>query len=191
MAHHRIKTIGSGHYHIYSRLVLGKFLLSERKEKFLEITEKVAYFSGVELLTYAIMDSHFHLLINVLPVDNLTDEIVIDRFRHLYGDEKADDLELRWQSYKAAGDTESYEKEYKALTTRMGDISHFAKNIKQRFTQYFLRETKNQGTIWQGRFGSTLIKDNANLPEIAATVQVAAYIEENPVRAGMVEKSGD
>ena len=35
------------------------------------------------------------------------------------------------------------------------------------------------------------IEDNANLPEIAATVQVATYIEENPVRAGMVEKSGD
>ena len=191
MSVQRIKLRGTGYYHIYSRLVLGEFLLTDKKEKFLEITKKVAYFSGVEVLTYAIMDSHFHLLIKVLPVDDLTEEVVIDRYRHLYGDDEADDLAKRWDDYKKAGNTERYDEEFKALTNRMGDISHFTKNIKQRFTQWYLRTEKQRGTIWQGRFGSTLIEGNDKLPEIRSLVQVATYIEENPVRAKMVEKSGD
>ena len=32
MVHHCVKLIGSGNYHIYSRLVLGNFLLGDKKK---------------------------------------------------------------------------------------------------------------------------------------------------------------
>ena len=64
----------------------------------------------------------------------------------------------------------------------MGDVSAFMKELKQRFSIWFNRSHKRFGTLWAERFKSVLIENAAS-----ALRTVAAYIDLNPVRAGLVE----
>jgi hypothetical protein len=73
------------------------------------------------------------------------------------------------------------------FTRRMGDLSLFMKTLKQRFTQWYNGKNRRKGTLWEDRFRSLAveIQDLATLG--AAARIVSAYIDLNPVRAGMVE----
>ena len=66
-------------------------------------------------------------------------------------------------------------------TYRMHDLGQFMKTLLQRFTQWFNARHKRSGTLWESRFRSVLVEEG-----IAARA-MAAYIDLNPVRAGMVE----
>ena len=55
------------------------------------------------------------------------------------------------------------------------------KVVKQRFTQWFNKRHGRKGTLWEERFKSVLVEDGR------ATRVISAYIDLNPVRAGMVE----
>jgi hypothetical protein len=54
------------------------------------------------------------------------------------------------------------------------------KTVMQRMTQWFNREHNRTGTLWESRFTSVIVESG-----IAARM-MAAYIDLNPVRAGMV-----
>ena len=72
------------------------------------------------------------------------------------------------------------------LWSQMLDLSQFMKLLKQRFSQWFNRVHDREGTLWEGRFRSTLVEGNS--PALAT---VAAYIDLNPVRAGLVDDPKD
>ena len=56
----------AGVYHCISRVVGGERLLDDLcKEKLAEILLKLARFCGIEIITYCMMDNHFHLLLRV------------------------------------------------------------------------------------------------------------------------------
>ena len=58
-----MKLKGAACYHVMSRTVNGEFLLgSLEKEAFRRMMWRMSQFSGVEILTYALMDNHFHTL---------------------------------------------------------------------------------------------------------------------------------
>jgi REP element-mobilizing transposase RayT len=49
-----------------SRIIQGQMRLDDKeKERFRKIMRKVAGFSGVEVITYALMTNHLHLLLRV------------------------------------------------------------------------------------------------------------------------------
>ena len=66
------------------------------------------------------------------------------------------------------------------FTYRMHDLSEFMKTLLQRFTRWFNRTHQRSGTLWEERFKSVIVESG-----IAART-MAAYIDLNPVRAGMV-----
>jgi putative transposase len=67
------------------------------------------------------------------------------------------------------------------LRRRMGDVSVFMRELKQRFAIWYNHKHRNQGTIWSDRFKSVIVE-----PSREAMVKVAAYIDLNPVRAELV-----
>ncbi|MFP4157069.1 MAG: transposase, partial [Opitutales bacterium] len=73
-------------HHVMSRVVGGERLLGAReKEVFRRMLWRVADFSGVEVLTYCIMDNHFHVLVRVPERDRaISDAELLRRFRVLY-----------------------------------------------------------------------------------------------------------
>ncbi len=59
------------------------------------------------------------------------------------------------------------------------------KALGQRYVQYVNRAYRRSGTLWEGRFRSCPIQEDAYL------LACQRYIELNPVRAGMVEHPGN
>ena len=57
------------------------------------------------------------------------------------------------------------------------------KELKQRFSQWYNRNVGRKGTLWEDRYKSVLVEGDEK-----ALMTIAAYIDLNPVRAGMVAK---
>lgn len=64
-------------------------------------------------------------------------------------------------------------------------ISKMMQALGRKYVRYFNITYQRTGTLWEGRFKSCLIEDEAYL------LQVYRYIELNPVRAGMVDNPAD
>jgi putative transposase len=59
------------------------------------------------------------------------------------------------------------------------------KRLGQRYVQYVNRSYRRSGTLWEGRYRSCLVQEEAYL------LACARYIELNPLRAGMVDHPSD
>ena len=171
-------------YHCISRIVGGAFLLENlQKEHFRKLMWKLADFCGVQLITYTVMGNHFHILVRVPKPAPVSDQELQRRVRVLYPKESIyvqaieQDLE---QAGKISGQLRD------RLLKRMGDISMFLKEVKQRFTRWYNREHERYGTLWAERFKSTLVED---APEPCQPV--AAYVDLNSVRANLADDPKD
>jgi hypothetical protein len=67
----------------------------------------------------------------------------------------------------------------------MHDLSEFMKSLLERFTKWFNRTHSRSGTLWEDRFKSVIVESGV------AARTIAAYIDLNPVRAGMVKDPAD
>jgi putative transposase len=129
------------------------------------------------------MANHFHVLVRVPEPPQLSDEQLLARLEALYGKKGTLTLLAR-QAIKERG--RIYEDVRARLLERMGDVSAFMKELKQRFSRWFNHRHDRFGTLWAERFKSVVVEDRP--PSLGA---VAAYIDLNPVRAGLVQDPKD
>ena len=167
-------------YHCISRTVGGEKLLDEAcREKLSEILMSLSAFCGLEVITYCMMPNHFHLLIRVPEHRELSDEELLGRAEGFYGKKGLLSCLAR-EGIEQRGKIDAHVRE--TLLGRMGDLSVFMKEFKQRFSRWFNRHADRFGTLWAERFKSVLVEDSPG-----ALQTVASYIDLNPVRAGLVE----
>jgi putative transposase len=177
-------------YHVVSRTCGQEFLLGAvEKERMRDLIGRVAAFCGVELLTYCILDNHFHLLVEVPgEVGDLSDAELIRRAGYLYGGKVRPGQPLTLAMVEGAlalgGATRAYMRDL--LLRRMGSLPMFVKVLKQRFSIGYNRLNERKGTLWEGPFRSVLVE-----PSREALAMVGAYIDLNAVRAGIVEDPKD
>jgi REP element-mobilizing transposase RayT len=171
-----------GSYHIISR-ILGKkgedFLMDEEGKSYLLFLLKLccsAFF--VELHSFCILDNHFHLLVSEQQslAESATAEQLMKRYRILKG--------CNFQ-HQLSEDEVTAKLQIESLRARFGDISRFVQEIKQCFGRWYNKKHDRRGTLWSDRFKSILVSKGQ------AQVDVAAYIELNPVRAGIVSRPED
>ena len=94
-----------------------------------------------------------------------------------------------WAAYRRNGGTaamQRLEEERGALLRRMGDLSKYMKELKQWISRDYNKKVGRKGTLWEERFWSCLLEDSAE-----TLTAVAAYIDRNAVRAGIVERPED
>ncbi len=187
MRRKRLKVECGAYYHLVSRCALKEFLLEEEEKRvFVGMLRRVAAFSGVEVLTHCVMTNHFHILVRVPGPRELTEGELLARVASLYGDERAKDMRIRWEGCRKEQHPELVEAEKARLRKRMNDITPFMQSLKQRFTAWYAaHHPDHEGTLWQNRFSSTLVEGGGSL------AAVAAYIDLNPVRAGIVSDPKD
>jgi len=181
----RIKVKGrSAVYHCITRCVGGQRLLDDRaKEVMRKQMHQVAKFCGVQVLAYCVMSNHFHVLVRVPERSEITDAQLLERFSVLYHRE-AERIKSLEVLLKQGG--EEADAMRQKLLARMGDVSLFMKELKQRFSIWYNHAHKRFGTLWAERFKSVLVEDKQH-----SLATVAAYIDLNPVRAGMVKDPKD
>lgn len=64
-------------------------------------------------------------------------------------------------------------------------VSKMMQSLGRRYVRYFNRAYRRSGTLWEGRFKSSLVQSETYL------LVCQRYIELNPVRAGMIDDPAD
>lgn len=178
----RIKADGAGYYHCMSRIIEKRHVLGNlEKERFRKTMRDLEGFCCLQILTYAVMGNHFHILVRVPPRRELSDSELIYRLGLLYTDKDVEQVAKQLAGYRKAGMEGAAEALKRRYTYRMFDISEFFKTLKQKFSQYYNRREGRCGPLWEQRFKSILIEGSEN-----ALSTISAYIDLNAVRAGFV-----
>ena len=162
------------------------FLNAEERSRFVDLLKRVAAFSGVRILAYCVMTNHVHILIFIPEPEELTDDEILARMRILYRDSRFAELKREWDSLLGLGRTASFLRFRGAFTRRMWNASEFMKTLKQHFTMSYNERRTHAGTMWEGRYHVRVHKPDS-LGEAGAVMMTAAYIDLNPVRAGIVD----
>jgi REP element-mobilizing transposase RayT len=185
---------GRQFFHCISRVVNREFVFEDaEREQFAKIMRMAEDFCGVRVLTWTILSNHFHILLDVpeKPKDfDLSEAEFWRRIEVLYSEEEVVEIRAVFRSLDApemgaAGLIMA--KDYRQqFLDRMLDLSEFMKTLKQRFSMWFNREHKRVGTLWEARFKSVLVEGDSE-----TLMKVAAYVDLNAVRAGMVSDPKD
>lgn len=180
----------TNYYHVVSR-VAGRELLfgDEDKEVFRIILLKQLKFSGLRALAWCFMGNHFHLLLEVADK-----EAAMKGWKEEDYIKRLGVLRSEWSSHQLLGEVEMYRENGYAggiseiaerVKIRMFDLSMFMKELKLKMTLAYNKTHERQGTLWEGRFKSVLLESGE------AVRTVAAYIDLNPIRAGLVKDPAD
>lgn len=182
-------------YHCMSKTVNGERLFDElAREIFRRQLWLVAEFCGVQVVTYAVLSNHFHVLVRVPQKVVVSDAEVLRRYVLLHP-KPTRFQSLRLDAIKvalAADPLSDPVAAQLACTWRrrqlalMGDVSGFMRLLKQRFAIWFNKSHHRFGPLWCDRFKSVLVENKSRLLET-----IAAYIDLNPVRAGLVTDPKD
>ncbi len=156
-------------YHIVSRTALQGLPIKDKDNDFLlGLIKKLSAFYFVDVLGFALLGNHFHLVIRMYPEPDPTDDEIRERLQKYYGDE------LNVTSVLVS--------DYRKRLTNLGA---YVKDIKQGFTRYYNKKYGRRGFFWGDRFKSMIVQDGLSL------VNLLAYVDLNPVRAGIVKKPED
>ena len=155
-----------GVYHVMSRTALEGFPFGDiEKDEMLKIIHRFSKLFFVEIFGFAIMGNHFHMVLRVFPDEKFSDTEIIKRIRQHYG--KEFDISPEQVPY------------YRG---KLSSLAHFMKEIKQTFSVFYNRRHNRRGTLWGERFKSVIVENGHSL------INLLAYVELNPVRAGLVER---
>jgi hypothetical protein len=132
------------------------------------------------------MSNHFHLLVEepdraeLPPLDR---ETLLQRLGYLYGRFTVDAVREELDRAAKSGDGRWEQQILDRYQRRMGDVSIFMKELKQRFSQWYNRRKGRKGTLWEERYKSLLVEGDEK-----TLMTMAAYIDLNAYRAGMVDR---
>ena len=178
----RLKLNEAATYHVMSRVLEGRRILKvDEKGYMANLMRRMEVFTGCEVRTYAFLDNHFHILLHVPVCQELTDKEVKWRVRMLYGKKKYHAFEETWEMWEKQGQENLIKEQLDKFRVRMYDLSEFMKTFKQRITVFYNANSGHKGPLWWDRFKSVLVEESEH-----AQMVVAAYIDLNPVRAGIV-----
>jgi REP element-mobilizing transposase RayT len=180
-------------YHCITRVVERRMAFGqEEKEQLRTYMRMQENFTGCRVLSYCLMCNHVHLLLEVPPmaVGGLTDEELLKRLGAIYSEVEvagvAKELrEARQRVRDGLADERVVARIHERYSYRMHDLGEFMKTLLQRFTRWYNAKNERTGTLWESRFKSVLVEDGV------AAKTMAAYIDLNPVRAGMVVDPAD
>jgi REP element-mobilizing transposase RayT len=139
------------------------------------------------------MDNHFHLLLEVPPMAGagLSDGELLKRLSALYNEAFVAGVAMELADARKqvmdglAEESVVVARIHERFSYRMHDLGEFMKGLLQRYTQWHNRKHARTGRLWEDRFKSVIVEDGV------AARTMAAYIDLNPVRAGMVSDPAD
>jgi REP element-mobilizing transposase RayT len=182
-------------YHVVARCVRRAFLwghdeysgrdYSHRKVWVLQRLSQLAAIFAIDICAYAVMSNHYHLVLHVDAerVRTWTQAEVVTRWTGLF---RAPAVIERWCAGQAdAAETQVAVSIIEGWRTRLYDISWFMRCLNQHLAQRANAEDGCTGRFWQGRFSSQALLDEAGL------LTAMAYVDLNPVRAGMATSAED
>jgi len=156
-------------YHVMSRTALDGFPFGDvEKDYFFQVVKRLSMVYLTEILGICCMGNHFHLLVKMLPEEDFSDKEIKRRFELYYGKEKV-----------------MGEGQIPSFRARWSSLSEFVKEVKLGFSRFYNRRHNRRGFLWGDRFKSVIVENGNTL------INCLAYIDLNPVRAGIVDTPED
>lgn len=149
------------------------------------IREQSAVFA-IDVCAYAIMSNHYHLVFRVdeRQALGLSDDEVIERWTRLH---RGPLLVQRWQKGDAltAAQRRTVADIAAVWRTRLSDLSWYMRCLNEFIARRANAEDDCTGRFWEGRFKSQALLGQA------ALLACMAYVDLNPVRAGVARTLAD
>lgn len=155
---------------------------SHRREWIRRRMEALASVFGIDVLTYAIMSNHFHIILRNRPdvVAEWTDEEVALRWLRVFPGRRLEE-HLAEPTENDVQTLARNSERIAEIRTRLSDISWFMRALSEPIARFANRQDECTGRFWEGRFKAQRITDEAGL------LACAMYVDLNPVRAAMAE----
>ncbi|AHF05104.1 hypothetical protein MARPU_15575 [Marichromatium purpuratum 984] len=182
-------------YHVVTRCVRRAYLCGfdrltgrsfEHRRGWVELRlRQLAGVFAIDVAAYAVMSNHVHLVVRLDAerASQWSDEEVLRRWRCLF---RGPVVVKRFLSPATrAGMTEAELEVIAGLIAtyraRLADLSWFMRVLNESIARAANREDGVRGRFWEGRFRSQAILDET------ALLAVMAYVDLNPIRAGIAE----
>lgn len=187
-----VDTATTPYYHCISRCVRRAFLCGKdrftgrsfehRKQWILDRVKHLSSLFAIDVCAYAIMSNHFHLVlyVDVKQASEWTRDEVIDRWMGLY---KEPSVVKKYRAGELLGTMElkALELLVEVWRNRLADLSWYMRCLNEKIARMANIEDGCTGRFWEGRFKSQALLDEA------ALISCMAYVDLNPIRAGICE----
>ena len=184
------------YYHVTSRCVRRAFLCGidrvsgrsyEHRRGWIEDRIRVlSSLFSITLCAWAVMSNHYHLVVRLHPdeSDTWTDDDVFERWTALF---RGPLLVQRYRAGEPMSDAEAATLRDIAdvYRRRLHSLSWFMKCLNEPIARQANREDGCTGHFWEARFHSQPLRSDA------ALLTAMAYVDLNPVRAGIAETPED
>ncbi|MBN8523813.1 MAG: transposase [Planctomycetes bacterium] len=184
--HHLVDDERPGAYHIISRCVRRAFLCGDRAEHrrawVRDLIRQAAGAFAVDVLAYAVMSNHLHIVIRTDPVRVVawSPTEIATRWASAHPRTAPDGTPEPWSPAEIA--ERSADPTWIDTTRkRLRSLSWFMKCVKERLARRANRDDGCTGHFWEGRFQSVPLLDQG------AVIAAMAYVDLNPIRAAMAE----
>jgi hypothetical protein len=159
---------------------------SYRREWIRQRLEKLASVFAIDVLTYAILSNHLHVVIRNRPdvVKTWSDKEVALRWLQIFPGKRIEEQlgnPTQADVDSLANDSDKLE----AIRSRLSDISWFMRAVSEPIARRANSEEKCTGAFWEGRFKAQRLLDEAGL------LACCMYVDLNPIRAAMAESIED
>jgi REP element-mobilizing transposase RayT len=135
---------------------------------------------AIDVCAYAVMSNHYHLVLKLCPrqLETLSDDQIMDRWCALF---KGPLLVQRYRSGESLSSPEraTVSDIVNVWRRKLASISWFMRCLNQPIARQANLEDKCTGKFWESRFTSQALKSEE------ALLSCMAYVDLNPVRAGM------
>jgi REP element-mobilizing transposase RayT len=179
--------------HVINRVVRRCFLMGDdpvtgknfdhRKQWIEDELKKLAGAMGIDLLGFAILSNHFHLILRSRPdvVATWDDTEVARRWLLLCPQRKNEDGSAAEPSECELNSIRHDTDRLAQIRLRLSDISWWMRLLCQTIAIRANREDEETGKFWQSRFRAVRLMDEESL------LACAAYVDLNPIRAALAE----
>jgi len=190
-----ISVADTPYYHITSRCVRRAFLCGvdhysgrsygHRRQWVVDRIRLLSSLFAIDVCAYAIMSNHYHLALKVCPkqLDGLSEDDIMERWCALFKGP------LLVQNYRNGEDLQPFERAavseiVDVWRKRLSSVSWFMRCLNQPIARQANREDGCTGKFWESRFNSHALKSEE------ALLSCMAYVDLNPVRAGIADIPG-
>ncbi len=180
-------------YHCYVRCVRRAYLCGDdratganydhRKQWLVSRLRFLSYIYAIDICAYAVMSNHYHVVLHVdqARANNWSQDKVVERWLQLYKGNFLIDRWLKNREAFSAAELQVVSDIIETWRSRLCCISWFMRGVNETIARMANEEENTKGRFWEGRFKSQALLDDA------ALLTCMAYVDLNPVRAGITD----
>ena len=179
-------------YHVISRCVQHTFLCgidpytkkdyNHRKQWIEDRIRILSSLFSIEICSYAVMSSHYHIVLKALPDEGTawSDREVIKRWLSVYRGSNIERKFINNEPIKPY-EKDAVDSKIPIWRERLKSISWFMKSLNEPLAREANSEMGTEGNFWISRFKSYALLDEE------AVLTAMAYVDLNPVHAKMAK----